>query len=44
MAYGGSQAREQIGARDAGQSHSYSNVGFKLHVQPIPQLKAMPDP
>ena len=42
--YGGSQARSLIGATDAGLCHSHSNAGSKLHLQPIPQLIAMPDP
>ena len=43
MAYGSSQARGQIGAVVAGLCHRHS-MGSKLHLQPIPQLKAMPDP
>ena len=44
MAYGGSQARGQIGAVTASLHHSHSNVGYKPHLQPTPQLTAMPDP
>ena len=43
-AYGGSQARSQIGAVVAGLHHSYSNAGSKLHQQPTPQFMAMPGP
>ena len=43
-AYGGSQARGLIGAIAAGLRHSHSNTGFEPHLQPIPQLTAMPDP
>ena len=45
-AYGGSQARSQIGAAAAGlhRSHSHSNAGSELHGQPAPQLMATPDP
>ena len=39
-----SQARGGIGATAAGLHHSHSNKGFKLRLQPIPQLMAMPDP
>ena len=39
-AYGGSQARSQIGATAAGLHHSHSNVGSKLHLQPTPELAA----
>ena len=41
-AYGGSQARGQIRATAAGLCHS--NTGSKPHLQPTPQLMAMPDP
>ena len=44
MAYGGSQSRGWIGAAAAGLDHSRSNVGSELHLQPMPQLLAMPDP
>ena len=40
-AYGGSQARGQIGAVVAGPPHSYSNARSKL--RPTPQLMAMSD-
>ena len=42
--YGGSQARGRIGAAAAGLCHSHSNLELKLHLQPIPQLTAMPEP
>ena len=41
-AYGGSQARSQIGAVAAGLHHSHSNA--KLGLWPTPQLTATPDP
>ena len=44
MAYGSSQARGRIGAEAAGLGHSHSNGGSKLHLRPMPQLMAMPDP
>ena len=44
MAYGGSQARGQIGAVAAGLHQCHSNLGSKLHLLPTPQLMAMPDP
>ena len=34
MAYGGSQARGQIGAAAAGQHHSRNNARSQLHLQP----------
>ena len=43
-AYGGSQARGQIGATTAGLSYSHSNAGSDMRLPPIPQLVAMPDP
>jgi len=43
-AHGGSQARVLIGAVAAGLRHRYSNVESELHLQPTPQLTAMPDP
>ena len=43
-AYGGSQARGQIRAAATGLAHSHSNARSKLHLQPTPQLMAMPDP
>ena len=43
-AYGGSRARGQIQATAAGLHHSHSHVGSVLHLQPPPQLMAMPDP
>uniref|UniRef100_A0A8D1ZL36 Uncharacterized protein n=1 Tax=Sus scrofa TaxID=9823 RepID=A0A8D1ZL36_PIG len=36
VAYGGSQAKGQIRATAAGLHHSYSNAGFKMHLQPTP--------
>ena len=44
MAYGGSQARGQIGAVAAGLRHSHSNARFEPHLQPMPQLTATMDP
>ena len=44
VAYGRSQARGQIRVPPAGLHHSHSNVGSELHLKPIPQLMAMPDP
>ena len=44
MVYGGSQARGEIRAAAASLHHSHSNVGSELHLQPMPQLMAMPDP
>ena len=41
-AYGGSQARGQIGAVAADLHHSHSNSGTKLHLRPTPQLTARP--
>ena len=41
-AYGGSQARGQIGATAASLHHSYSNARSKLFLWPIPQLIATP--
>ena len=43
-AYGGSQARGQIGAVAASLHHSYSNVGSELCLQPTPQLNTRTDP
>ena len=43
-AYGGSQARGQIGAIAVGLHHSHSNAGSEPHLRPIPQLKATLDP
>ena len=43
-AYGGSQARGRIGAVASGLHHSRSNVGSELHLRPMPQLTATPDP
>ena len=44
MAYRGSQARGQIRAVAAGLHHSHSNAGSKLHLGPLSQLMATPDP
>ena len=43
-AYDGSQARGRTGARAAGLSHSHSNRGSKLPLQPVLQLTATQDP
>ena len=43
-AYGGSQARGQIGATAAGLHHSHNNVGSLPQLQPTPQLAATLDP
>ena len=42
-AYGSSQARSRIGATAVSLCHSHLNMGSKLHLQPTPQLTAMPD-
>ena len=44
VAYGGSQVRGQIRAIAARLYHSHSNTGSEPHLQPTPQLMAMPDP
>ena len=44
VAYGSSHARGLIGAVATGLRQSHSHAGFELHLQPIPQLTAMPDP
>ena len=44
LAYGNSQARGRIRATAAGLHHSQSNTGSKLHLGPILQLMATPDP
>ena len=44
MAYGSSQARGGIGAAAASLCRRHSNTGSKPHLQPTPQLTAMPDP
>ena len=41
---GGSQARGRIGAVATGLSQSHSNAGSEPHLQPTPQLTAMPNP
>ena len=43
-AYGGSKARGWIRAVATGLRHSHSNSESELHLQPILQLTAMPDP
>ena len=43
-AYGGSQAKGQIGPVAAGLRHSHSNAGSEPHLWPTPQLTATPDP
>ena len=43
-AYGGSQARCQIGAVTTGLRHSHSNTRSELCLRPTPQLTAMLDP
>ena len=45
-AYGGSQDRGLIGTAAAGlhHSHSHSHTRSVLHLRPIPQLTATPDP
>ena len=43
-AYGGSQARGLIEAVATGLHYSHSNSGAEPHLQPTPQLPAMPDP
>ena len=43
-AYGGFQARGLIGAIATGLRQSQSNAGSEPHLQPTPQLTAMPDP
>ena len=42
-AYGSSQARDQISVAAASLHHSHSNTGSEPHLQPTPQLTAMPD-
>jgi len=42
-AYGGSQARGQIGAVATGLRQSHSNAGSEPSLQPTPQLTATPD-
>ena len=44
MAHGDSQARGLIRAVAAGLRQSHSNMGFKPHLQPTPQLTTMLDP
>ena len=43
VATGSSQARGQIGATAAGLLHRHSNARSEPHLQPTPQLMAMPD-
>ena len=42
-AYGGSQARGQIGAVATSLRQSHSNAGSEPCLRPTPQLTAMPD-
>ena len=42
LLHGNSQARGRIRATAAG--HSHSSARYKPHLQPLPQLTAMPDP
>ena len=42
MAYGSCQARCRIRPVATGLHHSHSNAGSELHLQPTPQLMAMP--
>ena len=44
MAYGSSQARGLIRAVAAGLCQSHSNAGSEPLLQPVPQLRATPDP
>ena len=44
MAYVSSQARGQIGPTAARLYYSHSNKGSELHLRPIAQLKATPNP
>ena len=44
MAYGGSQARGLIEATAASLDDSHSHARLDLHLRPIPQLMATPDP
>ena len=44
VAYGGSQARDLIGAVATGLRQSQHNAGSKPRLQPTPQLTATPDP
>ena len=43
MAYGGSQARDQIGVVVAGLHHSHNNMGSEPRLQSTPQLTAVLD-
>ena len=43
VAFGSFHARVQIGAGTASLPRGYSNVRSKLHLQPRPQLMAIPD-
>ena len=38
-----SQARDQTGVTAAGLHHGHSKAGSEPHLQPAPQLTAMPD-
>ena len=43
-AYGGSQARDRMGAVAAGLHQNHSNSGSEPRLQPTPQLTSTPDP
>ena len=43
-AYRSTQGRGLIGPTAAGLTHSHSNTGSELHLQPTLQLMSMPDP
>ena len=44
VTYGSFQARDGIGAAAADLHHSHGKAGSVTHLQPVPQLAAMPDP
>ena len=44
VAYGGFQAGGLIGATAASLHHRHSNTRSELHLGPIPQFMAVPDP
>ena len=44
VAYGGSQARGQVGAIAFGLHYSHGNVGSKLYLQTTPQLMVTVNP
>ena len=43
VAYGGSQARDRIGAVASDLRQSHSNAGSEPRLQPTPQLRVTPD-